>query len=51
MGTMGISRHYNLEIDGSCGNGTDNFIRDFQKENKLVVDGRCGGKTRRELKR
>ena len=47
-----LARHgYNLEIDGSCGNGTDNFIRDFQKKNGLVVDGRCGGKARRELKK
>ena len=33
MGQWELARHgYNLEIDGSCGNGTDKFIKRFSKE-------------------
>lgn len=31
--------------DGDFGSETDKAIREFQKENKLVVDGECGNKT------
>ena len=31
--------------DGNFGNNTINALKSYQKENKLVVDGVCGGKT------
>lgn len=38
-----------IDVDGSCGKQTDEAIRKFQSIRGLVVDGRCGGKTRLEL--
>lgn len=32
-------------FDGSCGNGCVAAIREFQKNNNLNVDGKCGSKT------
>lgn len=46
-----LARHgYNLEIDGSCGSGTDKFIRDYQKKHGLTVDGKVGAKTRQAMR-
>lgn len=46
-----LARHgYNLEIDGSCGSGTDKAIRDYQKKHGLTVDGKVGAKTRQAMR-
>lgn len=38
-------------IDGNCGKGTVDCIKDFQTKKGLTVDGICGAKTRRALKK
>lgn len=38
-------------IDGICGNGTADCIMEFQRAKGLEVDGICGKKTRRALKK
>ena len=38
-------------IDGNCGKGTVECIKDFQRKNKLEEDGICGTNTRRALKK
>ena len=38
-------------VDGNFGDGTDNAVRDFQRENGLIVDGVVGEKTVKELAR
>lgn len=38
-------------IDGICGNGTVDCIMEFQQKNGLEVDGICGKKTRKKLKK
>lgn len=40
---------FDIVIDGSFGSKTDDDLRDFQKSSKIVVDGICGAKTRKEL--
>ena len=37
--------NYKLEVDGEIGNLTLNAVKDFQKKNKLVVDGLFGAKS------
>jgi len=37
-------------LDGSCGKGTVECIKDFQNKKGLEVDGICGKKTRKALK-
>jgi hypothetical protein len=36
---------YDLELDGDFGRTTEAAVRDFQKQNKLKVDGRAGPQT------
>lgn len=36
---------YKLELDGDFGRSTELAVRDFQKKNKLKVDGRAGPQT------
>jgi hypothetical protein len=45
-----LAKHYNLEVDGSCGSGTDKAIRDYQKKHGLTVDGKVGAKTRQAMR-
>ena len=40
---------YKLTIDGSFGNKTLSALKSFQQSAKLVVDGKCGPKTRKAL--
>lgn len=40
---------YKLSTDGVFGKGTDSAVRDFQRKNKLVVDGQAGPATLRAL--
>lgn len=37
------------KVDGDFGDGTDNAVRDFQRENGLIVDGVVGEKTVKAL--
>lgn len=43
--------NYKLVVDGIFGNGTDKAVRDFQKRNKLTVDGLAGKSTMDKLKK
>ncbi len=36
---------YDLELDGDFGRSTEAAVRDFQKKNKITVDGRAGPQT------
>jgi hypothetical protein len=36
---------YTLELDGDYGRATEDAVRDFQRKNKLKVDGRAGPET------
>lgn len=46
-----LTRHgYDCMIDKSFGGASDKMLRKFQKDNGLVVDGRCGKLTREKLK-
>ena len=40
---------HKLAVDGSFGAKTDTALSDFQKNNGLTVDGRCGPATRAKL--
>jgi len=40
---------YKLAVDGSFGAKTDAALRNFQENNGLTVDGRCGPATRAKL--
>ena len=40
---------YELSVDGSYGNITENHVKDYQKKNKLEIDGIVGPKTRNVL--
>lgn len=40
-----VQRLLGIKQDGLCGNQTTEAIKNFQKQNKLVVDGSCGPAT------
>lgn len=46
-----VQWHLGIEVDGNAGSGTDKAIREFQKKNGLVIDGRCGPATREKMKK
>lgn len=46
---IAAGQYENGKIDGSFGDGTDNAVRDFQRENGLIVDGVVGEKTIKAL--
>ncbi|MDO5022040.1 MAG: peptidoglycan-binding protein, partial [Eubacteriales bacterium] len=41
--------YYSGKIDGKYGNGTTKAVKDFQRDNKLKVDGKAGQKTQEVL--
>lgn len=45
-----LQKALNIKADGIFGIGTDKAVKDFQKKNKLVVDGLVGKITRAKLK-
>ena len=47
--TVPISKGYDLDADGIFGKITDAKIREYQKANGLVVDGKVGRNTFGEL--
>lgn len=40
---------YKLAVDGSFGGGTDGVVRTYQKDSGLVVDGKVGPATKRQI--
>ena len=40
---------YDIDLDGSYGNGTANIVRQFQTKNLLKVDSVCGANTMTKL--
>lgn len=49
--TLLKNKGYNIAVDGIFGNVTDTLVRQFQKSNKLTVDGIVGNKTWQALEK
>lgn len=46
---MLICKGYELDVDGIFGNITDNKVKEYQKANGLVIDGKVGKMTFEKL--